>query len=95
MAVHVGESQHAKTLTFEPSLSYCVFLAAARQVVNATVDLDDEFGFQAHEIHDVRPDSSLPTEFGAIELPVPKALPQPALLDAWLFALAARELQRP
>jgi hypothetical protein len=75
MAVHVGETQHAKSLTLESSLASCILLPASGQVVNTAVDLYDEFGIQAHKVHDVGPDSSLPTKLGAVESPIPKSLP--------------------
>jgi hypothetical protein len=62
-------------LSFKPCCARVISLLADDRVL-ATIDLDNQSPLKAEEIHDIRPDRSLPPELSPIELSEAKTRPK-------------------
>ena len=78
---HIGirKAQDRETLGSQPRISNAIGAAGAVSKVLATVDLDNNFPFEAYEVSDIAADWRLPAKAQAFQLTSAKQIPESEL----------------
>jgi hypothetical protein len=90
----VGQTQHAKALLTQPSVSIAIFRLPFVGAVTRSVDLHDQPFFKASEVSDEIAKRDLSTELCAFASPISQGAPKNALRLNGVLAQVAGETQQ-